>query len=169
MDSAEAPLMGAHGYCSQEMVNLLLTGKATSNVFDKDVVLGSGDESTVLRGIHSPSDIGLLTLYEHYQSCRVGEFLKCPLFPIWVICSESHFSVLFSEDLALSDSNMLMDFCYYDGLARQESLIKLTVDQGTMGRDASHGSRELVSPIEHCLRTKWSGAGICWNGAEPIL
>ena len=169
MDSAETPLMGAHGYCSQEMVNLLLTGKATSNVFDKDVVLGSGDESTVLKGIHSPSDIGLLTLYEHYQSCRVGEFLKCPLFPIWVICSESHFSVLFSEDLTLKDSSRVMDFWYYDGLARQESLIKLTVDPGTMNRDASYASRELVSPIEHCIRTKWSGAGIGWNGAEPIL
>ena len=66
MDSPETPLMGAHGYCSQEMVNLLLTGRAASNVFDKDVVLGSGDESTVLKGIHSPSDIGLLTLYVHY-------------------------------------------------------------------------------------------------------
>ena len=84
-------------------------------------------------------------------------------------CSESHFSVLFNEDLAISDSNMVIDFWYYDGLARQESLIKLTVDQGTVGEDARHASRELVSPIEHCLRTKWSGAQISWNGAEPIL
>ena len=161
--------MGAHGYCSQEMVNLLLTGKATSNVFDKDVVLGSGEESTVLKGIHSPSDIGLLTLYEHYQSCRVGDFLKCPLFPIWVICSESHFSVLFSEDFTLSDSNTVLDFWYYDGLAKQESLINLTVDQETQKSQASYDSRELVSPIEHCLRTKWTDATISWNGADPIL
>jgi hypothetical protein len=34
MDSSEVPMMGAHGYCSQEMVNLLLTGSATSNTFD---------------------------------------------------------------------------------------------------------------------------------------
>ena len=118
MDSPETPLMGAHGYCSQEMVNLLLTGRAASNVFDKDVVLGSGDEIMVLKGIHSPSDIGLLTLYEHYQSCKVGEFLKCPLYPIWVICIESHFSLLFSQDLTISDSTTVVDLLYYDGLAR---------------------------------------------------
>ena len=148
---------------------MLLTGRAASNVFDKDVVLGSGDESTVLKGIHSPSDIGLLTLYEHYQSCRVGEFLKCPLYPIWVICSESHFSLLFSQDLTFSDSTTGVDLLYYDGLARQESMIKLTVDQGVVGRNTSYDARELVSPIEHCIRTKWSGAHINWNGAEPIL
>ena len=168
MDSPEIPLMGAHGYCSQEMVNLLLTGRATSNVFDKDVVLGSGEESTVLKGIHSTSDIGLITLYEHYKSCRVGDFLKCPLYPIWVICSESHFSLLFSQDLTLSDSNTVMDFWYYDGLARQETIIKLTVDQSGEGRDTDF-ARELISPIEHCIRTKWPWAHISWNGSEPIL
>ena len=32
-------------------------------------------------------------------SChQVGTLLKQPLLPIWVVCSESHFSVLFSTD-----------------------------------------------------------------------
>ena len=35
----------------------------------------------------------------HY--CTVGSFLKNPLLPIWVIGSESHFTVLFSLDMHL--------------------------------------------------------------------
>ena len=39
MDAENSPLIGAHGYCSQEMVNLLLTGQAVSNTFDGQIVL----------------------------------------------------------------------------------------------------------------------------------
>ena len=49
----------------------------------------------VLKGIDKQSDIGLLSLFEHYKSIKVGNNLKNPKFPIWVICSESHFTVLF--------------------------------------------------------------------------
>ena len=49
----------------------------------------------VLKGIEKQSDIGLLSLFEHYKSIKVGNNLKNPKFPIWVICSESHFTVLF--------------------------------------------------------------------------
>ena len=53
MDSGDLPLMAGHGYCSQEMVNLLLVGKAASNTFDDDMVLdgGGGSSRTVLKGI----------------------------------------------------------------------------------------------------------------------
>ena len=39
MDGENVPLIGAHGYCSQEMVNLLLTGRAVSNTFDGHITL----------------------------------------------------------------------------------------------------------------------------------
>ena len=39
MDGETSSLMGAHGYCSQEMVNLLLTGQAVSNTFDGQILL----------------------------------------------------------------------------------------------------------------------------------
>ena len=32
-----------------------------------------------------------------------------------------------------------------------------------------NSDEHLVSPIEHCLRTKWRDAKIDWNGAEPLL
>lgn len=34
MDSPKNPLIGNHGHCTQEAVNLMLTGKAISNCFD---------------------------------------------------------------------------------------------------------------------------------------
>lgn len=56
----------------QELVNLLLTGKAVSNVFDDVIELNSGNGNiTILKGITSRSDIGLLSLFEHYDVCQV--------------------------------------------------------------------------------------------------
>nr|XP_040147750.1 probable ubiquitin carboxyl-terminal hydrolase MINDY-4 isoform X3 [Ictidomys tridecemlineatus] len=64
-------LIGAHGYCTQELVNLLLTGRAVSNVFNDVVELDSGNGNiTLLRGITARSDIGFLSLFEHYNVCQ---------------------------------------------------------------------------------------------------
>ena len=83
-------------------------------------------------GIQSQSDIGFLSLFEHYASMEVGKHLKAPAFPIWVVCSESHFSVLFSLDKnSLSPSSRQpFDTYYYDGLANQLEEIRLTISPG---------------------------------------
>nr|XP_012591307.2 probable ubiquitin carboxyl-terminal hydrolase FAM188B isoform X2 [Microcebus murinus] len=164
-------LIGAHGYCTQELVNLLLTGRAVSNVFNDVVELDSGDGNiTLLRGIAARSDIGFLSLFEHYNVCQVGCFLKTPRFPIWVVCSESHFSVLFSlQQELLCDwrTERLFDLYYYDGLANQQEQIRLTVD--TTQTTPEDRDNDLVPPLEHCIRTKWKGALVNWNGSDPIL
>uniref|UniRef100_A0A8C5LJ17 Ubiquitin carboxyl-terminal hydrolase MINDY n=1 Tax=Jaculus jaculus TaxID=51337 RepID=A0A8C5LJ17_JACJA len=170
-DVPTSHLIGAHGYCTQELVNLLLTGRAVSNVFNDVVELDSGDgNTTLLRGIHMRSDIGFLSLFEHYNVCQVGCFLKTPRFPIWVVCSESHFSVLFGLQLELlSDwkSEHKFDLYYYDGLANQQEEIRLTVD--TTQTTLKDNNNDLVPPLELCIRTKWKGASVNWNGSEPIL
>ncbi|XP_074938318.1 putative ubiquitin carboxyl-terminal hydrolase MINDY-4 isoform X1 [Phalacrocorax aristotelis] len=164
-------LIGSHGYCTQELVNLLLTGKAVSNVFNDVIELDSGNGNiTILKGITSRSDIGLLSLFEHYDVCQVGCYLKTPKYPIWLVCSESHFSVLFclEKDL-LGDwkTERRFDLYYYDGLANQEEEIRLTVDTTQMCTEDKEN--DLTPPLEHCIRTKWQGAIIDWNGTEPIL
>lgn len=59
----------------QELVNLLVTGKAVSNVFNNVIELDSGNGNiTILKGISGRSDIGLLSLFEHYDVCQV-----CPM------------------------------------------------------------------------------------------
>ncbi|KFV12532.1 Protein FAM188B, partial [Tauraco erythrolophus] len=149
-------LIGSHGYCTQELVNLLLTGKAVSNVFNNVIELDSGNGNiTILKGITSRSDIGLLSLFEHYDVCQVGCYLKTPKYPIWLVCSESHFSVLFSlEKDLLGDwkTEQRFDLYYYDGLANQEEEIRLTVD--TTQICAEDKENDLTPPLEHCIRTK---------------
>ncbi|NXU52825.1 MINY4 hydrolase, partial [Turnix velox] len=147
-------LIGSHGYCTQELVNLFLTGKAVSNVFNNVIELDSGNGNiTVLKGITSRSDIGLLSLFEHYDVCQVGCYLKTPKYPIWLVCSESHFSVLFclEKDL-LGDwkTERKFDLYYYDGLANQEEEIRLTVDTTQVCAE----DNDLTPPLEHCIRTK---------------
>ncbi|NXL30165.1 MINY4 hydrolase, partial [Glaucidium brasilianum] len=149
-------LIGSHGYCTQELVNLLLTGKAVSNVFNNVIELDSGNGNiTILKGITSRSDIGLLSLFEHYDVCQVGCYLKTPKYPIWLVCSESHFSVLFclEKDL-LGDwkTERKFDLYYYDGLANQEEEIRLTIDTTQMC--AEDKENDLTPPLEHCIRTK---------------
>uniref|UniRef100_A0A8D0G8E5 Ubiquitin carboxyl-terminal hydrolase MINDY n=1 Tax=Sphenodon punctatus TaxID=8508 RepID=A0A8D0G8E5_SPHPU len=130
----------------QELVNLLLTGKAASNVFNDVIELDSGNGNiTILKGISSRSDIGLLSLFEHYDVCQVGCYLKTP----------NHFSVLFClrKDL-LGDwrTERRFDLYYYDGLANQQEEIRLTVDTTqSYIEDREDG---LIPPIEHCIRTK---------------
>jgi ubiquitin carboxyl-terminal hydrolase MINDY-3/4 len=103
---------------TQELVNLLLLGRAHSNVFDGQQTLGSTPsaaagtttastataasataancDEVVLRGITHRGPVGFLTLFEAYGHAAVGDCYKCPLHPVWVVCSESHYSVLFA-------------------------------------------------------------------------
>lgn len=88
------------------------------------------ENKMVLRGIHKRSEIGLLSLFEHYGSCKVGSHLKSPEFPMWVVCSESHYSVVFARDrqIARDDTPQdQFDVYYYDGLSLQDDEIRLTI------------------------------------------
>ncbi|TRY95222.1 hypothetical protein DNTS_010032, partial [Danionella cerebrum] len=173
MDVPTSTLIGAHGYCTQELVNLLLCGCAVSNVFDHEMKLDSGNGNfTLLKGIKTPSNIGLLSLFEYYNICKVGSHLKNPKFPIWLVCSESHFSVLFglSEDLAHSKEQEF-DLFYYDGLANQQEPIRLTIYPHSAARTSHRDDTDadLIPPLELCIRTKWHNAEVCWNDTDPIL
>ncbi|XP_069378082.1 probable ubiquitin carboxyl-terminal hydrolase MINDY-4 isoform X1 [Paralichthys olivaceus] len=171
MDVPTTTLIGAHGYCTQELVNLLLCGRAVSNVFDNDMELDSGNGNmTLLKGMKGRCDVGLLSLFEHYNICKVGANMKTPRYPIWVVCSESHFSVLFGlqrELLTNQDRDLEFDMYYYDGLANQQEEIRLTVSVGKS--TMSSQDPDLIPPLEHCIRTRWTNAFVSWNDTEPIL
>ncbi|PIK40008.1 hypothetical protein BSL78_23155 [Apostichopus japonicus] len=156
MDEPTNQLMGHHNYCTQEMVNLILTGRAVSNVFNDIMELDSGTgPKCILKGLNKRSDVGLLSLFEHYGSCKVGSYYKTPRLPVWVICSESHFSVLFSlKRNLLSDwkAERNFDLYYYDGLSNQEEAIRLSVN--TIASCPPSDDGDLVPPMEHCIRTK---------------
>jgi hypothetical protein len=75
----------------------MLTGKAVQHVFDKEQDIGG----MKLKGIDHQSDIGFLTLMEQMRYCTVGSFFKSPKYPIWVLASETHLTVLFSNEKSL--------------------------------------------------------------------
>ncbi|XP_056267143.1 probable ubiquitin carboxyl-terminal hydrolase MINDY-4 [Pseudoliparis swirei] len=173
MDVPTTTLIGAHGYCTQELVNLLLGGRAVSNVFDNDMELDSGNGNmTLLKGVKGHCDVGLMSLFEHYNICRVGAYLKTPRYPIWVVCSESHFSVLFGlqrELLTNQGQSLEFELYYYDGLANQQEEIRLTVSVGDSAPSCHDVDTDLIPPLEHCIRTRWKDAFVNWNDTEPIL
>ncbi|KAL4333029.1 hypothetical protein GQ457_07G022480 [Hibiscus cannabinus] len=104
-DDPSLPLVTApFGHASQEIVNLLLCGQAVPNVFDGRMDLGGG---MFLKGIPTSVEVGFLTLLESLNFCKVGQNLKCPKWPIWVVGSESHYTVLFALDTAVQDENEL--------------------------------------------------------------
>lgn len=92
------------GHASQEIVNLLLCGQAVSNVFDGRMDLGEG---MFLKGIPSTVEVGFLSLLESLNFCKVGQYLKRPKWPIWVVGSESHYTVLFAFDISVQNENEL--------------------------------------------------------------
>ena len=77
----------------------MILGEASSNVFNGDQDMG---DNFILKGIHKNPEIGFLTLFEAYGYFNVGSFLKNPKLPIWIICSESHYSIIFSTDFAMA-------------------------------------------------------------------
>jgi len=105
-------LTSQFGHCSQELLNLLLTGTATSNVFDNTVNVDNS--GLVCRGVSRRPAVGYLTQLESLRYCSVGSFYKTPTFPVWVLGSQNHFSVLFSSDpdaVRESESESVLERC----------------------------------------------------------
>ncbi|CEL96752.1 unnamed protein product [Vitrella brassicaformis CCMP3155] len=103
MDDATVPLVGRFGHCSQELVNLLLIGKATSNCFDGQKFLGD-DPSTgmLLKGVDREPLVGYLSEVEAMRYLEVGVHYKHPIHPLWVLGSPNHYTTLFSLDPTVS-------------------------------------------------------------------
>jgi len=83
-----------HGHGSQALINLLLTGSATPNVFDGEKDLCG----LKLQGIQNQSSVGFLSYLECLRYLEVGRHLKQPLWPVWVLGSETHLTVVFSRN-----------------------------------------------------------------------
>jgi len=171
-DPKQAVMIGGHGYCTQELVNLMMFGRAYSNVFDGTKRLGSvKDGWCVLQGVPKRPNVGFLSLFEAFKCIEVGPRYKGPSSPVWVVCAESHYSVLFSTDATIDarESEKVVDLFYYDQLARQSERIHITVIPNRLPPRLTTGFEEGESMIDRCIRTKWKDADINWNGSEAIL
>jgi len=163
-DETNQRLTAQFGHSSQELMNLLLTGQATTNTFDKTMILGG---SLQCHGVQSQSSIGYLTQLEALRYCSVGNYYKSPKNPVWVVGSTSHFSVLFgsNESLRESKSDLLLEkvrraFKAVD--TEENGFIPVTelhfVLKEQLGLDLKEGVTTLAAALE------LSGAGIIlWN------
>ena len=97
-------LTATHGHCTQELLNLMLTGRATSQVFDG--IKPVGETGLVLRGVEKRPIVGLLSYLEAMRYLEVGTLYKNPSAPIFVIGSTGHFTVLFCLDVELVAQSM---------------------------------------------------------------
>jgi hypothetical protein len=118
-------LIMPNGYCAQELVNLLLIGRAHSNVFDGERRVGSSlesgsggdaDDGCRLRGVPRKAAVGFLTLFEKQQYgdhdrelIVVGSNYKRPTLPFYVVQSESHYSVLWAAAAGETPPDEIMD------------------------------------------------------------
>mmetsp|Transcript_50125 Transcript_50125/g.119310 ORF Transcript_50125/g.119310 Transcript_50125/m.119310 type:complete len:384 (-) Transcript_50125:196-1347(-) len=171
-DPRAAVMIGAHGYCTQELVNLMVFGRAYTNVFDGTKRLGSAKDGwCVMQGAPRRPAVGFLSLFEAFQCIEVGSRYKGPMSPIWVVCAESHYTVLFSAEASTDpkDDESPIDLYYFDQLGRQSERIRLSVRPGKMPSHLITGFEENESMIDRCIRTKWRKADVDWNGTEKIL
>ena len=169
------PLIAEHDYCAMELVNLLLAGGCYSNVFD------GVRETDGLRlgGIPQQLPIGFLSLFEYYGYVEVGKNAKNPLYPLWVVCSESHYTVLYATESwetmkeKEEKGKEPIQLHYYDTLARQEEDIILELSQtggeGTTKNPASPVALNDRPPLECCLATKWPSVQVKWINSDPLL
>ncbi|VDQ02650.1 unnamed protein product [Trichobilharzia regenti] len=91
-----------HGHASQCLINLLITGESTPYLFDGERDLGG----FTLKGISKQPKTGFLTFVEAMRYCEVGWFLKNPYYPVWILGSETHLTVLASPDISLVSKNV---------------------------------------------------------------
>uniref|UniRef100_A0A8D0D7L3 MINDY family member 4B n=1 Tax=Sander lucioperca TaxID=283035 RepID=A0A8D0D7L3_SANLU len=138
------------------LLNLLLTGRASPNVFNGTLLFGE-DGQEMERG----------------RLLQVGSMLKTPVFPVWLCCINSSYSVVFGLNRSLlSDWKMehLFHLYYYSGQSSQTTTARLTVDTHSHHWEApADGDPEKRFPsLEMTIRTKWAGAAVDWSGHAPF-
>ena len=74
---------------------------------------------------------------------------------MFITCSESHYSVLFSEDTSCTQSSdAIVELFYYDELGKQDELYRLTVHV-TPNKEA--GARAPTSFFERSIQLSTTG------------
>jgi len=144
MDDPGQHMITTFGHCSQELMNLCLTGKATSNVHDGNITIGEdGEDCIILKGIEQPPTIGYLSAFEALNQLEVGRCYKQPKWPIWVIGGPMHYTICFSPDCTLNH-------------------VQLPDESKVSGGDGV--KRSKVAALENC-----EVCGVCLAGSKGTL
>ncbi|XP_032199669.1 inactive ubiquitin carboxyl-terminal hydrolase MINDY-4B [Mustela erminea] len=164
--------------CRQAVLNMILTGRASPNVFNG---YQRGESQEILHGVLTRSEVGYLRwckdVSEDDRLSQVGSMLKTPKLPIWLCNINGNPGVLFSTNKQLlSDWRVerRFDLYLYGGRPSQKKPVHLTVDTHSHHWERNQHEDEHVpgrrfSPVEMAIRTKWREATINWHGTVPFL
>lgn len=133
-DTTEPLIDETYGYGSQSLINLMITGKAVTYVWDYEQDVGGLSILpinfsltsvlqflfflTELKGLDKQSQIGFITSMEHLRYLTVGSFYKNPVHPIWVLGSETHLTGSSRIDSLVSFNITL----YFSAFQRREEI-----------------------------------------------
>ena len=72
-DKSQSLILPEFGHCSQELVNLMITGKCVTNIHDGDKALGDPNDpdTFILKGIAPNQEIGFLTTLEPMRLAKL--------------------------------------------------------------------------------------------------
>mmetsp|Transcript_46393 Transcript_46393/g.99139 ORF Transcript_46393/g.99139 Transcript_46393/m.99139 type:complete len:619 (-) Transcript_46393:217-2073(-) len=185
MDDPSAPLVGVFGHCSQELVNLCLAGRAVTNVFDGSVTFEDGGDVLTLQGICQRPICGFLSALEPLKLCEVGALLKQPQYPLWVVGTQTHYSLLLSAECHVNQVATGSSGAAADAAARGAPAALLHFNGRDFGADRpalsavelrlqEEGETLSAPPLlsgdedarlfAEVLRTRWPGAGVSFPG-----
>lgn len=149
-------------------MNLLLT-----NTFD----------GTLYRGVAPCKGITERATHGFLSRNGVGQNLKRPRFPIWVVGGHSHYTVLFALDESLQDEDAqgpptmkYFDVYHINGGVkiakgvRVPKLCKISISALlNIGSSNEMNWPVTTTPLINCIRTRWPGAICSWIGLPPII
>ncbi|CAL5998177.1 Conserved_hypothetical protein [Hexamita inflata] len=152
--------------CSQELVNLMICGRAVAGLHDNNMDL----DGMILQGIPSKCDVGLLSIFEAYDYLRVGTFLKQPQYPVWVCFNEAHFTAIMGNTELLEivegeGGRGKTEFVYYDGLDDQKTYYRITADFDS----TTYKKVESESYVENLIQTLIPATKFDWAGVDKLL
>jgi hypothetical protein len=93
-------------------------------------------------------EAGFLTLMEAFEYLQVGSHLKHPSRPVWVVCSESHYSVLFSADASRHSGEQA------DPSTHSHTLPHTPIPFHTLPYNGAHSHTMALTSILHS-RMQW--------------
>ncbi|XP_078613722.1 uncharacterized protein LOC144883252 [Branchiostoma floridae x Branchiostoma japonicum] len=180
MDEHKTPTMltPAEG-CTTALVNLFLTGRAVSYLFNGKVVYDKKRKPLAypLIGQKERAELGFLfwdkTEFEVQDKTEVGSMLKTPKLPIWLTSVNDVYGILFCtvpDLLSHWRKEHRFSLFYFTGQASQIQGTKLTIDNRS-GRNDTEGDDEeqKIPSLERCILTKWPDAVVNWNGTSPFV
>ncbi|CAF0916486.1 unnamed protein product [Adineta ricciae] len=175
-------LVGDRDEASIQMVMLALTGRALHYFHNGNIefdINGNLMERAHI-GVKDRCSIGFLYWSKHeddsfWHKQEVGSMLRTPKIPVWLICLNRRYAVLFSTNINLLNNWIYENYFQlhvYTGLKNQEGPCLLSIDTREQYPASIYGNffednEAIIPEFVQLLHTRWPGCTI-ENGDEIL-